>query len=68
MHVHTCRCGAVLTCAVEDCAVFEPYQCPTCDAIERDEHFQAVERELTHSTHHATTHGDSRHENQRRIS
>lgn len=42
MHAHTCRCGAVLTCAVEDCAVFEPYQCPTCDEQERDEFFQAV--------------------------
>lgn len=43
MHAHTCRCGSELTCAREDCAVIDPYQCPTCDHEERDQYFQQLE-------------------------
>ncbi len=59
-HQHECRCGnATLVCSRADCAVTEPYQCPTCDHIERDEYWQAVEmNSLRHPSLTLTTEQD----------
>ncbi len=45
-HEHVCECGSTLVCARADCAVTEPFVCPTCEFKQKDEFFQQLE--LTH--------------------
>ncbi len=42
-HSHLCECGTTLECSRADCAVLNPFVCPTCEFQMRDEFFQQAE-------------------------
>jgi len=48
-HEHVCECGSTLACARADCAVAEPFLCPSCEFDMRDEYFQQLELETEHN-------------------
>lgn len=66
-HGHVCVvCDeTVMLCTRDDCWVPDDWCCLRCEAIIRDEYFQAAELELTQP---ATTHKETTHEHQSSIS
>lgn len=49
-HAHLCACGTTLECSRADCAVSDPYECPSCERDRQDEYFTRQEQERNHES------------------